>query len=176
MLTLAQAVASACALPHLPLLPALLGFPRPCSDVQGSGPPSALLCGGAAGHRSGDILGCAVWELIRPIPISWEVPTGHLSLFGMWAQGSLASCAFLCFPCPSASNSCLSLSPFPSVCVRLLTGRIQVSSGNTFSLPWGCVRGSFLAHSSLGWSCCSRGRSCPANKLGRDERHRPGWE
>lgn len=95
---------------------------------------------------------------------------------GHRAEGSLTFCPFLCYPCPSASNSCLSLSPFPSVCVRLLTGRIQVSSGNAFSLPRGCVRGPFPAHSFLGWSCCSRGCSCPTEKLGRDERHWPGWE
>lgn len=95
---------------------------------------------------------------------------------GHRAKGSLASCPFFCYPCPSASNSCLSLSPFPSVCVRLLTGRIQVSSGNAFSLPRGRVHGPFLARTSLGWSCCSRGCSCPENKLGRAERHWPGWE
>lgn len=89
-----------------------------------------------------------------PLGRSLQGSSVHLGC-GHRAEGSLASCSFLCYPYPSASNSCLSLSPFHSVCVRLLTGRIQVSSGNAFSLPRGCVRGPFFAHSLRDWSCCS---------------------
>ena len=155
--------------------PLCKGLPRPCGAVQGSGPPSALLCGGAAGDRSGDVLGCASWEPLKTFPAPLGVPTWDPSGFGMWAPGKGLP-SLLSPPLPATLHlspvpirvTPVSLSRFPSVCVRLLTGRIQVSSGNAFSLSWG-VCGPFLAHLLLGLSCCSRGCSCLAYKPGWDE-------
>lgn len=123
------------------------GLTGSCGAVQGSRLPSALLCRGVDGGRSSDILGCASWLPLKCLPCPLQVPPGDPGRCGMRASGrGLPS--FLSAPVPSTLHPSpvpvrvtpVSLSRFPSVHVRLLTGRIQVSSGKAFSLLWGgCV-------------------------------------
>lgn len=83
------------------------GLPRPCGAVQGYGSISPLVWR-SCWARSGDILGCAGWEPLKPFPALWGVPTGDPGGFGMWAPGKGLP-SFLSPPLPAS----LRPSPIP---------------------------------------------------------------
>lgn len=135
VLTLAQA--ASLPVPFFLFLPTLWGSPKPCgvckaldlhqTSVWGKllgtdqlcwlGAPQTLPC-----PLRGSLQGTPWWI--------WDVGTGKRAP----QLPVLSSASHLC-PNPVLMQvTPVSLSPFPSVCVRLLKGRIQVSSGNAFSL------------------------------------------
>lgn len=120
-----------------------------CGVLQGPVVPIRLwtsispLFGGAAGDRSAVLAGS---PSNPSLPLEGDSHKGHPSGTPWWISDVSTGQRASQLPVPSsASYLCpnpvpvwvtpFSLSPFPSVCVRLLKGRIQVSSGNAFSLP-----------------------------------------